>query len=294
MAINLGWLADLISQRLYIDAVAQASRRAWNLSAYFSASDDATNERTDIDLDLAEVAAQATAPAVLSGVEAVGTSGVLARADHAHALGVDTLPTSSVTRQACTVAFDGSGVTSGASYGFILDEEVATTGTSILAELRRSGSPRWTFSGEGSGQVTFTTASCTASDGASEIDLIPSGTGAVTRTYEVRQDTAIASSSTATYEIAIPDGYMGRLQFVATSATTSGTALAETRYDALVKNVSGTAAIEAGTFATRGTAADGTAAAASGGVIEITLTNNHGAAKTYAAYWTLDTQEFNP
>lgn len=132
MAINLGWLADLVAQLLYVDGNPRAQRRAWNLSTFFDVSDDSTNQWLDVSIDFANVLAETdvSPTAVKDTAGAIGTADQFARADHEHSLGQDLLAATG-NEISCDLSYAVNKATSGNDTGLRINvTDTASPGTS--------------------------------------------------------------------------------------------------------------------------------------------------------------------
>lgn len=294
MATNLGWLGDLVAQILRLDGNAIASRRVWNLSSRFTATDDATNEWTDIDIDMSEVAGEAPTPAALNGVSATGTSNTFARGDHAHKIGVDTDDASAIARQSCTIAYDASGVATGVSYGLVVDAEVVSGGTDRLFECREAGAARFSVQLPASNarHITMTTErGAPMTDGIVTADVIPDTGEEIIVERGAQSASSVSASSSFSVEIDTLSDRQGHFELHVSSINGGGDS-AMSSVAGSWTNSSGTVTLGARIDQTDGGADDDTiASSVSGNTITIELTNEASAAKSYYATWTVSSWE---
>lgn len=108
--LNLGWLADLIAQKLFKLGEAQPQRRAWNVDG-ITINDDPDNQWLDIEPDPEWIAGETTTTptAVRDATSDLGNAANgLARADHEHRFGDD--PTDAIP-DAVDLRYDASAAT---------------------------------------------------------------------------------------------------------------------------------------------------------------------------------------
>lgn len=286
--INLGWLSDLLGVLLYRDGVAQASRRAWNLSSRFIASDSPADGWTEIDIDAGALAAQtvsAPEPVTRSTGSVGSSSATLARSDHEHALGADP---NNTERRALALQYDASGVTSGPAVGFEIDQAVAPGGSasSVLLDLRSAGTSQIKVLGGNSGGVEIRAAGkLTASNPTTghEGDLIPTGAGAWLDVLESDRDTA-TSPGGVSFALETPSGYAEFIDAVIVSYDSSGANAAVTVLQILSAYDGSTYEVTEIYRDTGGVDAD-SVSVSGGSAINIELTNNHAGSKTYTAHF---------
>lgn len=298
---NLGFLADLVSQLLFRSGVAQTSRRAWNLSSAFSVSDDSANGRTDIGIDPEGLAGQSNVtPAATTGAatSAGAASSGLARADHQHRLGRGS--TTSGDRDAATLSYDASAITSGDALGLVIDEETATSGDSKLLDMRREGVSKYTFRGDRTGSIGWTfdaggALTATSSVGDVVEDLAAGGDGTVTVERQALVMGDINPSSDADIALTFNEETISWVEIIYTGAQVGGSEHhSGGKIRALVYRPAGSGAIVVETSSVLlesagSTSADTVSTSVLTGTVTFEITNGDNAPREYRAYTTVTT-----